>query len=261
MVVEDTIERVREIEEICGITRNFVSPPNGFQVADIPGAIAAATQLRKDWNMGDVAIAHVINMLEDKGVIDVEVEASDAFSGLNGTLDNGIPVIVVNGLMAAERKRFTALHELGHVLLRFADGIDEKTEELLCNIFANEALLPGDVFVRLLGEKRHDIALVELKNLQAEYGISVDALMYKARYLNIISENRHTTYWKRKNTDAAFSSQVERSVFDEERSTKFENLVYRALSCELITESKAAILLNISTEELVRNRLPKGFVP
>lgn len=253
LVVEDTIERICEIEDICGIVRKFVSPLDGFPVSNIHDTIAAAAQLRKGWDMGNVAIAHVINMLEDKGVIVVEVEASDAFSGLNGTLDNGILVVVVNTQMTAERKRFTALHELGHALLRFADGIDEKTEEQLCNIFASEVLLPGDVFVRLLGEKRHDIALVELKNLQAEYGISVDALMYKARYLDIISENRYTTYWKRKNADAAFKAQVERSVFDEERSTKFENLVYRALSCELITESKAAVLLNTSTEEVLKN--------
>ena len=253
LVVEDTIERICEIEDICGMVRDFTSPLKGIRVADIHDAIAAAGQLRKEWNMGNVAIAHVTNMLEDKGVIVVEIEASDAFSGLNGTLDNGIPVVVVNGRMTAERKRFTAFHELGHALLRFADDIDEKTEEQLCNVFANEMLLPGDVFVRLLGEKRHDIALVELKNLQAEYGISVDALMYKARYLEVISENRHATYWKRKNADAAFKSQVEESVFDEERSTKFENLVYRALSCELITESKAAVLLNKSTEEVLRN--------
>lgn len=253
LMVEETIERICEIEDICGITRAFASPTEGISVANIHDAIATAAQLRKGWNMGNVAIAHVINMLEDKGAIVVEVEASDAFSGLNGTLDNGIPVVVVNGQMTAERKRFTALHELGHALLQFADDIDEKTEEQLCNVFASEVLLPGDVFVRLLGEKRHDIALVELKNLQAEYGISVDALMYKAKYLDVISENRHTTYWKKKNADAAFKSQVEKTVFDEERSTKFENLVYRALSCELITESKAAVLLNKSTEEVLQN--------
>ncbi len=253
LVVEDTIERICEIEDICGIVRSFSSPLDGIQVADVHDAIAAAAQLRKVWNMGDVAIAHAINMLEDKGIIAVEVEASDAFSGLNGTIDSGVPVVVVNRRMTAERKRFTALHELGHALLRFVDGIDEKTEEQLCNIFASEILLPREVFVRLLGEKRHDIALVELKNLQAEYGISVDALMYKARYLDVISENRYTTYWKKKNADATFKSQVEKSVFDEERSTKFENLVYRALSCELITESKAAVLLNKSTEEVLQN--------
>ena len=64
--------------------------------------------------------------------------------------------------------------------------MDEKTEEQYCNIFANEVLMPRQTFLQSIGEKRHDIALVELKNLQAEFGISVDALMYKARYLDVI---------------------------------------------------------------------------
>ena len=181
----------------------------------------------------------------------VEVEASDAFSGLNGTLENGTPVIVVNKQMSTERKRFTALHELGHALLHFPEDMDEKIEELYCNIFANEVLMPRQTFLQSIGEKRHDIALVELKNLQSEFGISVDALMYKARYLDVISENRYTTYWKKKNFDSNFKSQVEKSIIDDEHSTRFENLIYRALSSGLITESKAAVLLNKTTEEVI----------
>ena len=181
----------------------------------------------------------------------VEVEASDAFSGLNGTLENGTPVIVINKQMSTERKRFTALHELGHALLHFPEDMDEKVEEQYCNIFANEVLMPRLTFLQSIGEKRHDIALVELKNLQSEFGISVDALMYKARYLDVISENRYTTYWKKKNFDSNFKSQVEKSIIDDEHSTRFENLIYRALSSGLITESEAAVLLNKTTEEMI----------
>ena len=117
--------------------------------------------------------------------------------------------------------------------------MDEKMEEQYCNIFANEVLMPRQTFLQSIGEKRHDIALVELKNLQSEFGISVDALMYKARYLDVISENRYTTYWKKKNFDSNFKTQVEKSIIDDEHSTRFENLIYRALSSGLITESKA----------------------
>lgn len=93
--------------------------------------------------------------------------------------------------------------------------MDEKMEEQYCNIFANEVLMPRQTFLQSVGEKRHDIALVELKNLQSEFGISVDALMYKARYLDVISENRYTTYWKKKNFDSNFKSQVEKSIIED----------------------------------------------
>ena len=253
LLVEDTIERINEIEDICGIERHFDTSSFIWQVRTINDVFSAATKLRNDWNIGNAAITNVINILENNGIIVVEVEASDAFSGLNGSLENENPVIVINKQMSAERKRFTALHELGHALLRFPKDINEKEEELYCNVFANEVLMPRQAFLQFIGEKRHDIALVELKNLQSEYGISVDALMYKARYLNVISENRYTTYWKKKNFDPNFKSQVEKSVIDDEHSTRFENLVYRALSSGLITESKAAVLLNKTTEEVLHN--------
>ena len=252
LMVEDTIERINEIEDICGIERHFDASSFTCQVKSLNDVFSAATKLRTDWNIGNAAITNVINILETNGIIVVEVEASDAFSGLNGTLENGTPVIVVNKQMSTERKRFTALHELGHALLHFSEDMDEKMEEQYCNIFANEVLMPRQTFLQSIGEKRHDIALVELKNLQSEFGISVDALMYKARYLDVISENRYTTYWKKKNFDSNFKSQVEKSIIDDEHSTRFENLIYRALSSGLITESKAAVLLNKTTEEVWR---------
>ena len=63
-------------------------------------------------------------------------------------------------------------------------------EEQYCNIFANEVLMPRQTFLQSIGEKRHDRGLVELKNRQSEFGISIDALVYKAGYLDVISENR-----------------------------------------------------------------------
>lgn len=119
LMVEDTIERINEIEDICGIERHFDASSFTCQVKSLNDVFSAATKLRTDWNIGNAAITNVINILETNGIIVVEVEASDAFSGLNGTLENGTPVIVINKQMSTERKRFTALHELGHALLHF----------------------------------------------------------------------------------------------------------------------------------------------
>lgn len=73
-----------------------------------------------------------------------------------GRIINGTPVIVINKQMSTERKRFTALHELGHALLHFPEDMDEKMEEQYCNIFANEVLMPRQTFLQSIGEKRHD---------------------------------------------------------------------------------------------------------
>lgn len=52
--------------------------------------------------------------------------------------------------------------------MRFQDGADE---ERLCNIFANEVLLPVEVFIQKIGKIRKDISLIELKDIQCQFGI------------------------------------------------------------------------------------------
>jgi Zn-dependent peptidase ImmA (M78 family) len=59
-------------------------------------------------------------MLEDNFIKVVEVDKPLDFDGLSAFVDNKIPVIAVNKNFPIERKRFTLLHELGHLLLSFS---------------------------------------------------------------------------------------------------------------------------------------------
>ena len=45
----------------------------------------------------------------------------------------------------------------------------------------------------------------------------------------------------------------ESGSIDKEKVTKFETMVYRALASGIITQSKAAALLNTTTVDVVRN--------
>jgi Zn-dependent peptidase ImmA (M78 family) len=97
--------------------------------------------------------------------------------------------------------------------------------------------------------------LQELKVLQAVYGISVDALMFKAKTVGVISESKYTSFCIRKNKSLAFKDAVERSSYrGVEESSRFDRLVYRALASDMISCSKAAVLLNEPMEE-VKNKL------
>ena len=115
-----------------------------------------------------------------------------------------------------------------------------------CLRAANEMLISQDVFKKLLGVSRHDISLNELRAIQSNYGISVEAQMFKAKQLGIISESRYKYFCITKNKNQAFREQVEKSTFHEEKSNRFSSLVYRALASELISFSKASELLNES---------------
>lgn len=244
------IEKYLEIEGILGNMTTFTIDYSNILVEGEDEAKLLARRLREDLNIGSDAIVSAVELLESYGVKIIEIDHDDKFSGTCNTAGT-IPVIVINRNMTSERKRITIFHELGHLLMHCAEGVDE---EKMCNIFANEVLIPSDKFKSLLGASRHDISLVELQAIQREYGISVDALMAKAAQLNIITNNRYTSYYKKKNALPAFKEAVEASHYPMEHTNRFERLVYRALASEVISTSKAAALLDISVNE-VRNNL------
>ena len=244
------IEKYLEIEGILGNMTTFTLDYSNILVEGEDEAKLLARRLREDLNIGSDAIVSAVELLESCGVKIIEIDHDDKFSGTCNTAGT-IPVIVINRNMTSERKRITIFHELGHLLMHCAEGVDE---EKMCNIFANEVLIPSDKYKSLLGASRHDISLVELQAIQREYGISVDALMAKAAQLNIITNNRYTSYYKKKNALPAFKEAVEASHYPMEHTNRFERLVYRALASEVISTSKAAALLDISVNE-VRNNL------
>lgn len=250
--ISDLVERYITIEEICNKIAPFESPFKG-KISSPAHVKEAAVELREKWNVGTDGIVNVIELLEEHGIKVMEIKAPDSFDGLSSMVNNKYPVIVLNKNFSSERKRFTALHELGHILLTFKNSVSEKEEESLCNLFANEMLILERVFKGLFGEFRHDISYQELRSIQLQYGISCDALMYKAKDNGIISEQRYKTYYYQKNRSPEFKKMVEKSLYPSEVSNRFNRLVYNALSNELITVSKAASLLHQSVEQVRRD--------
>lgn len=240
------IEKYLEIEAILGTTSNFSLNFSNTLVESENEAKLLALQLRKELCIGSDAIVSAIDLLENAGIKIIEIDHNSSFSGTCNEAA-GLPVIVVNKNMSSERKRFTIFHELGHLLMHCANGIDK---EKMCNVFANEVLIPSDKLKNLIGESRHDISLVELQAIQREYGISIDALMMKAAQTNIITDRRLSSYHKKKNALPAFKKAVESSLYPIECTCRFERLVYRALASEVISYSKAATLLDKSVNEV-----------
>ena len=244
------IEKYLEIESILGNSISFTLDYSNVVVEGENEAKLLARRLRDDLNIGTDAIVSAVELLESCGVKIIEIDHDNKFSGTCNTAGN-IPVIVINKNMLSERKRITIFHELAHILMHFAEGVDE---EKMCTIFANEVLIPSDKFISFLGASRHDLSLIELQAIQREYGISIDALMAKAYQLNIITQRRHNSYYKKKNAVQSFKTAVDASHYPMEHTNRFERLVYRALASEVISFSKAAALLDIPVDE-VRNTL------
>lgn len=244
------LEKYLEVEKMSGETSVFSINYFDVPIKSESDVLTIASRFRQDFNLGDSPISNPIEILESAGVKIIEVDASPKFDGDSFTCGD-VFVIVLNKNFTAERKRMSLFHETGHKVMNIPDGMNE---ERLCNVFANEVLLPSDIFIQKIGKIRKDISLVELKDLQRQYGISVEAMMVKARQLGIISENRYTYFYKHKNSSKKFKKEVEDSVFHEEYCKRYERLVFKLLSNEIITESKCASLLETNLSD-VHNRL------
>ena len=244
--VREELERYLEAEQLCGTKSEFSITPRKISCAE--DVCRYAQVVRTKLKLGTDGISNVIEVLEENGIKVIEIAEDENFEGLSGYANDDIPVIVVNSNLATERKRFVLLHELGHLVMRFGSDVPVKDIEDACNVFAGELLLPSSVVLSRMGNRRHDISLAELSDIQKQFGISVDSIMDTLSRLNIITVRRHEGYLRKKRSFPDFKSVVERSNAVPETSGRFARMVYRALADEVISFSKAAALLNTSVE-------------
>ena len=254
--IQDEVERYLEVEEILGKNKKLV-PQMRCEILSNPSQMRdLANMLREEWKLGCDAIGNVQDVLESNGIIVICTEAPSGFDGVSGIINGKDYIVVLNKLQEhVERRRFTAMHELGHLLFdkHFSSALTLREREKLCDAFASEMLLPSSILQEIFnpGEK---ISASEVRRIQEVYGISFDAIMHKLNELGIISDSKYKTYCIRKNKNESLKRFVKESHYNEAFSTKFETMVYAAAAKDLISTSKAASLLH-SSVSTVRNHL------
>lgn len=200
-----------------------------------------AKEVRSAWNLAQMPIPNVARLLEDHGIVVVGVNADTKFDGESFWVNDKIPVVVYNkNNTHIERRRLTLLHEFGHIVY---SGNDLENEEKLCHSFASALLLPPEVLVEQVGGRKGKVSGVIIRQLQDTYGISMDAVFYAMKDKGLVSESWYRHLNIRKNTDKEFKQYVEKSRYNEPESSRFLTLVFRALSSDLITYSKAKSLI------------------
>jgi Zn-dependent peptidase ImmA (M78 family)/DNA-binding XRE family transcriptional regulator len=249
------LENYLELEDILGINYTFNNPLKKNEASNEEDVEAIADELRSVWNLGLDPIHNVISILEDHEIKIIEVdEDTDAFDGLSTFVGGKYPVIVVNKNFPIERKRFTLLHELAHLLLAIPVECTHKEKENKCHHFAGSLLLPMQVIRLEFGNSRRQITINELMVMQRRYGLSIPAIIYRLRNAGLISENTLRHFYISQNTNKSLKEQVNQSRFkSEEQSERFERLVYRAMAQEFISTSKASAYLQQSVQEVKNN--------
>lgn len=254
--VMDHVERYFEIEEITGDKRNISLIRRDEIICSREDVVVLIQKIRKEWELGEDGITDVISLLENKGIKVIEFDAPCEFDGLSGTAGEDIVIVLNSNIKPTERKRFTALHELGHLIMKFDESVDDKAKEKLCHAFASEFLIPSKTFRNIVGDiSKSTLNMVAFAEIQHNFGISIDALIKKAEDEGMITGNRYKNYHIRKNTNPSFKQYVEESRIENEQPHRFISLVYDAYSKSLISVSKAAALLNIPVNDVLDKAL------
>ncbi|AGL13711.1 ImmA/IrrE family metallo-endopeptidase [Actinoplanes sp. N902-109] len=151
---------------------------------------AAAQALRMYWNLGTGPISHLVRRMEAHGIVavtplaDEDATTVDAFS--TSRLPRPIAVLTPNRAANVYRHRFSAAHELGHLVLHGDTAPGDIQQEREANTFAAEFLTPRNSILPALPGRADLGKLVEL---QREWGVSVKSLLYRCRELGLLSDS------------------------------------------------------------------------
>ena len=116
----------------------------------------------------------------------------DNFSGFC-LHDPQFPIIYINNDMPSSRQSFTLFHELAHILMK-KSGVDFRgdttntSEELACNRFAGEVLVPeADIKKNLSpNDALNNNAIASLAN---QYSVSQEVVLRQLRNINLIDRD------------------------------------------------------------------------
>jgi Zn-dependent peptidase ImmA (M78 family)/DNA-binding XRE family transcriptional regulator len=204
----------------------------------------AAVALRQEWALGERPVSNMLQLLESKGVrvfsLSENTRAVDAYS----IWRNGTPYVFLNNQKSAERGRFDAAHEVGHLVLHQDQKPTGQKAEDEANQFASSFLMPAaDVNASL----PYVTGVCDFLRAKKRWKVSLAAIIYRSHKLGLISDWRYRDFsieiskrgWNRNEPDP----------IPREQSVMWEK-VLKMLWADRITLSKVAAELCVPEREL-----------
>jgi len=164
-------------------------PECHVEPGDTVGPDEAARHVRKAWDLGAGPAGHQVRLLETHGVLVVfsppGAAAIDAYSFTAADR----PTVVLNPIKRDYyRQRFDVAHELGHLVMHGEAEPGSKAVEDQAHRFASEFLLPAEEVHDLLPTSMGRSSWTTLFKLKEQWGVSVGALLFRARQLGRLSD-------------------------------------------------------------------------
>ena len=251
-LVSSKLEDRVKIQDLLFSSSKPNLPVKHYKVQSIGDVESISTELRAKWKLGLDPIGNITELLENNFVHVMFIDNEKSFDGIsalayaNDTQLKAAAVVSKNNI-PGERQRLNLAHELGHIVLDIAKNLDE---EKVAFRFGGAFLAPKETVLKVVGSRREHFQPRELFILKKIFGISIQALLYRLKDLEIISQTSFSNWYRIINKNNWKKN--EPMPMKEETSHWFEKNVLHAFSEGLISSDEAALLLgeDIDSQEL-----------
>lgn len=199
----------------------------------LPESSAAAEYMRSAIGLSKSGpIGNLTHILENNGIIVVQISPPKRgkFSGCSAISNKGFAIIAINSNYDGAQQQYALVCELAALLFHSADNAD-------LGDIVSHLLLPSSDLCREIGEKRKHLSSAEVRYICEEYGISPQMAAKRAEQERIISHSAYQQFLRQK-------SEMQGFVLPQEKPTRLEQMVQRALADGEINEARALELLN-----------------
>ncbi|NUV82752.1 ImmA/IrrE family metallo-endopeptidase [Streptomyces sp. CAI-155] len=235
------------------IAESFRLPAVDVPSLGRPDPETAAAMVRTRWELGEAPAPNMVHLLEAHGVrvfsLDPDHAEVDAFA----VWREGVPFVFLNTLKSAERGRFDAAHELGHLVMHGSEHACSGPEaERQANAFASAFLMPRASVLGHMPSGAHVDQVIRGKRI---WKVSAMALTYRLHDLGLLTD------WQYRSTCAELSRLGYRSAepesMGERETSQVLTKVFAALRTKGVKPSAVAAELGLTSEEM--NKLLFGL--
>jgi Zn-dependent peptidase ImmA (M78 family)/transcriptional regulator with XRE-family HTH domain len=151
-----------------------------------------AAKVRQYLGIAPGPIKNLVEILEDHGVIVVCQDfGSSKIDGVSICSSSGRPIIFLNSSQPKSRQVFTAIHELGHMIMHYLPRPEEDIERE-GDLFTAEFAMP-EADIRPQFRSIGYITIENLQTLKLHWNVSMAALLRRARDLGYVDSSRYTS--------------------------------------------------------------------
>lgn len=204
---------------------------------------ACSEAVREHWGLGELPIKNMITILEAHGIrvysLAIDAREVDAFS----MWYDDKPFVFLNTNKTAERCRFDAAHELGHLVMHRHGAPHGQEAEREANAFASAFLMPRR---SVLANAPRNATLPSLIAHKKYWTVSAAALNYRLHALELTSAWTYRTLCIQL-SEIGRNHEPEGAPFE---SSQVLSKVFAALRDEGVSKFDVAKAINVTPEEI-----------